>query len=379
MCLNMTCRETSAGCGCSAVRTGAAGRVVRAGVLMLVAHAAVSARGDDIVAGGTSFARVRIVGLTDGALDFRIPEGQMRSIPLVDVDLLQVDRGASFADFNQAERMQAEGSAEQSLARYRRAMRITEGFWSEVVPVRFSRAADVAGDIETATDMLLRVMQGRETGPATAIHMLPRNIPDRRNGRVAAALDGLSACLARNPDSASRTVCTVLRDRILRRIGAEASVADARRITELVIPTSVGTVEVYAAVVEAFSFLLGAEAFESEDFAALDRAIFDCPDDMLPDFLLLKGAASQVRAQSREDWIRVSWPYLQVAIQFPEDARAGKGYYGAATALERAGLKDDARSLLHKCLEVEPRGSALSRAARSFLDRMNETHEQDNE
>jgi len=297
----------------------------------------------------------------------------MRSVPLVDVELIQVDRGASFADFNQAERMQAEGKADQSLARYRRAMRITEGFWSEVVPVRFARAADLAEDIETATDMLIRVTQGRATGPATAIRMLPAHIPDRRNGKVAGALDALNSALAHNPDHAARTAYTVLRHRILRRVGEAMSPGDARHLTELTIPESVRTSGVYGAVVEAFSFLIDNGRFESGDLDALDRAILDGPEEMLVEFLLLKGAALHERAVSAEDWIRASWPFLRVVIHFPNDPHVGEGYYGAAVALERAGLHEDAASLLSRCIDTASEGSELSRSAETFLERIGQS------
>jgi hypothetical protein len=327
-------------------------------------------RGDDVVIGKRNLTRVRIVGLSRAGLDVRMEDGNLRSLPLYQIDLIQVDRGAAFADFNQAERMRAEGRAAQSIARYRRAMRLTEGFWSEVIPARLLRAADQAGELAMAANMFVRVVQGRMTGPATAVRMFPTNVPDKRNGEVAAALDALNGALAGDVDDAQRAVLSVFRYRILHRIGASENPREARRVAQLSIPEPVRAPPVFRAVSDALSLLVQQKAPPSDILTLIDHAIRDCTEDALPALLLLKGAVLKGQARSDDDWIRASWPFLRVVIHFPGDPRVAEAYYGAAAALEKAGRSDYAISLLHKCVESHAAPETVVQSARTMLTRL---------
>jgi len=337
-------------------------------VFALVVTSAV--RGDDVLIGNRNLTRVRIVGLSRVGLDVRMPDGSLRSLPIDQVDLMQIDRGAAFADFNQAERMRAEGRAEQSIARYRRAMRLTEGFWSEIIPARFLRAADQAGELAIAVSMFVRVVEGRTTGPATAVRMFPTNVPDKRNGEVAAALDTLNIALAGDLDDAQRAVLSVLRYRILQRVGAGRDAGEARRVAQLSIPEPVRTLPMFETVNDALTLLVEQTPPERDVMTLLDHAIRDCPVEAMPAFLLLKGAALISRAGSEGDWLRASWPFLRVAIHFPDDPHVAEAYYGASTALEKAGQRDYAVTLLRRCLENADGSGAVTQSARAMLERL---------
>ena len=367
MSLNTTCPDTH-----RSSRLALLARLLPVACVLCLSIPMSTARGDDIYANGQTFTRARILGLHSGELEIRLEDGQTIAVPLVDVEFLQVDRGASFADFNQAERMRAEGRADQSLARYRRAMRITEGFWSEIVPVRFCQAADLTGDLEIATNLLIQVTHGRSTGPGTAIRILPDNIPDRRNGRVAASLDVLNVALTRDVDHAQATVLTVMRHKILMRLESKMTLNDLRRVTNLSVPESVRTQYVFETVRRSFDSLMAQMPLTPKDYDDLDRAIDACPDAFLPEFLLIKGAAMRQAAQSGEDWIRTSWPFLRVPIHFPDSPLVADGYLGAADALGRAGRMEDARLLLSKCLEAAPKGGAVAKAAEALLTKVNQ-------
>lgn len=328
---------------------------------------------DVLLPGGVNLSRVRIVGLSeDGRLEIRKPDGTLHAVPLEDIEMIQVDRGAAFAEFNQAERLRAEGRPEPSLARYRRAMRVTEGHWSEIIPVRFLRAADEAGDIDTAVGLFVRVVRGRATGPAVAVRFFPANVPDKRNGAVASALATLNAALAGDLDDAGRTAVTVLRYRILRHLGTR-NAQEARRVARLKTPPSVRTREVFEVVYDAFSLLVDATPTARDVGVAVDEAIRACPEEDLPAFLLLKGKILSARATTEEDWLRAVRPFVRVPIHFPDDPRACAGYYGAAVALERAGRLNRAVSLLRLCKDCAPPDEATAHAVRDMLARLTQT------
>jgi len=335
-----------------------------------IAVAPRGSRADDIITERENLSHARIVGMSRGALDVRTADGVMRSFRLSDINFMYIDRGMAFADFNQAERMRFEGHVEQSLSRYRRAMRLTEGFWSDIVSARFLVAADQVGDLATAVPLFVRVAHGRSAGPSAAVRLFPSNLPGKRNGKVAAALGTLNAALGRDVDDAERTVLTLLRQRILQRIGEGGDAKAARRIAALSIPESVRTDDVYEAVYAALVVLVHQPSSDSEVLVWLDHAIRDCPMPALPGFLLLKGEVLRKRASTANDWIRASWPALRVAIHFPGDPRASIGYYDAAVALEHAGKIKAVSKLLHLCLDQSEGNSAVAVSARAMLERI---------
>ena len=73
----------------------------------------------------------------------------------------------------------------------------------------------------------------------------------------------------------------------------------------------------------------------------------------MPGFLLLKGDALLQAALEHDEIIRAAWPFMRVAIHFPDDARAPKALLGAASAMTRLGRPDKSARLLEECLAHE--------------------------
>ena len=105
---------------------------------------------DQIVVGGENYLGAKIVGLWDGHLQFRTVAGELREPWISDVDRIVVDRGGSFVDFNEAERYLADGDAGRAIERYRRALRLSRDFWTELVEVRLLVACLRAGRLRAA-------------------------------------------------------------------------------------------------------------------------------------------------------------------------------------------------------------------------------------
>jgi tetratricopeptide (TPR) repeat protein len=307
--------------------------------------------------------------MQEGRLLFRSADGQIQRIWVDEVVLMVVDRGGIFDDFNQAERFFAQDEHEQAILRYRRAYRLSEEFWVDLIAVRLLIACDAAGQLDTAVLNFMRVLNGQFSGPPAAARLIPRSIPEKRDARTQRALEQLGTALTGETDEAQRALLSVLRYEILRQSGDRRVTPAAARIAALSIPPSVRSRRAYEIQLHAVRKVLEDDV-QPVELDRLDQTVRDCPEEMLPDFLVLKGWTLLRAAQTREEVIRASWPFLRVAIHFPDDSRATEGLYGAALALERIGRADKAIDLLEECLAHERLTDQTRSLAQELLARL---------
>jgi len=309
-------------------------------------------RADQITTESESHLGAKVIGLEGADLRFRTADGRLVTARIDEIKLILVDRGGAFDDFNQAERFFADGEPERAIIRYRRSLRLSEGFWEAVVLSRLVLACDAAGHLDTATLNLVRVLESRWAGPAAAARLMPRTVPTPPGRRVSRALERLNTTIPLTLDEASRSLLEILRYEILRQIGDDRAGQMARHIATMSIPPEARSQRVYETHLYALRAALG-DGVAPELLDGLDRAVRDCPDEALPGLMLLKGEALMTTATTHEDIIRASWPFLRVAIHFPDDPLAADGLYRAALALERLGREDKAMELLEECLGHE--------------------------
>jgi len=324
---------------------------------------------DELVIDGVNHAHVRITGLADGYLAFRTAMGEAQTARIDTVDLIVVERASTFADFNQAERLVAGGEPAKAISRYRRMVHTSESFWSDLLAARLLRASDLAGQIDRAAGFFVRTTEGKFSGPATAVHLMPTMVPDRRDGKVVRAVENLSIPITKLPPGAARSLLMLFRYDLLRRMDDKRASVEAARVATLTIDESIGTERVYDILRFALKATLPQGA-TPEVLSGLDRAIRYCPESRLPDFLLLKGETLLSRASTREDVIRASWPFMRVVAHMPDDARAVDGLLGTAKALERIGSFDKAAALLTECLDHPKADEAKRRLASQALSRV---------
>ncbi len=328
-----------------------------------------SVRADQIVMNKTNYPGAKIVGLQEGRLQFRSADGNLQTAWLHDLKLINVDRGGIFDDFNQAERFFAGDEPDRAILRYRRTLRLSEDFWTDLIAARLTLACDAAKQLDTAVLNLTRVANGRFAGPPAAARLIPKEIPAKGGKRVVRALEQLHAALAKDPDAPQQALLKLVRYEILQRTGDRRAIQAAPEIAAMSIPPSARSQRVYAIQLPALQEVLSDDV-EPAELSSLDHAIRDCPDEVLPSFLLLKGQTLLRTAATREEIIRASWPFLRVAIHFRNDSRAAKGLYGAALALERLGRPDKAVELLQECLGhklLTPQTQSLAETARARL------------
>jgi hypothetical protein len=284
-------------------------------------------RADQLTVNGHHQSGARVVGLNNGRVEFRTAGGEMRQADLAHLDVVLVERGDAFADFNQAERYASEGEWGNALLRYKRASRLCEGFWSDIIAARMLRAADRAKRVDEAVSAYLRVIRIEPGGALAALSLFPAQLPTVRDAAASRALQQLDDAAAAQPGPEQRLAIDLLGFEILRSLRDPMAMPVAVRLTEGEVPRPLRVDRVYASISAGLEMRL-ADAVTRESLAALDRAMLDCPGGALPDFLLMKGRAQLRMAKSREEFIRASWPFLRVVAHMPDDARAAEGLLG---------------------------------------------------
>ncbi|MCH7807974.1 MAG: hypothetical protein IIB60_02010 [Planctomycetes bacterium] len=311
---------------------------------------AVRVTADQIVVGGENYLGAKIVDLWDGHLQFRTVAGELREPWISDVDRIVVDRGGSFVDFNEAERYLADGDAGRAIERYRRALRLSRDFWTELVEVRLLVACLRAGRLREATRSYIHVVQGSRSGPGVAARLIPTEFPKKRSREATQAIEELNAAIADASDDDRRTLLHLLRFEILRRIGDDKASEAAATLSALPIPLGARTPRAYGIQLAALETTLEAHA-DAATWTNLDRALEFCPESVLPSLLLLKGRTLLRTAATRDEIIRAGWSFMRVVVHMSDDPRAAQGLYGAALVLERIGRGDKAMALLQECLD----------------------------
>jgi tetratricopeptide (TPR) repeat protein len=307
-----------------------------------------SARADQVIVNGVNHTNAKITGLDQGKLQFRLADGRTVSAWIDEVQLILVDRGGIFDDFNQAEQFLHDGDAPKAIARYERTLRLSQEFWPDLIACRLLAAHDRAGQIDRAAQYFIRVVTGEFSGLAPAARLYPRTIPEKRDGRVARAVDMLAEESRKIGQDDRRVLLDDLRYEILGKTDPNAAKPLARNVAELAVPAPARTERVYGVVLRAMQ-----EVFSGTpgtlSLGTLDQAIRDCPESSLPGFLLIKGQLLLQSARTREEIMHAAWAFLRVPIHMPNDELAPKALLEAARALYKLEKEEQARTLLVEC------------------------------
>lgn len=327
------------------------------------------ARADQIVVGDVNYIGATVLALEQGRLQFRAADLQPHDVGISEVNLLIIDAKDGFGDFNQAERYMAAGEPVKAVVRYHRILRLSDGFWRDLITMRLLVASDRAGRIDEATNFFVRAVQGEWSGPVEAARLMPQGIPGQRGGRVTRALSALDMAIGNELDPLRRLPLELLRYQILRGTGDPRAAEEAPLIATAEIPECLGREPVYLIQLAALEDVLN-EQVEAAAMRSLDRAIAGCPRSLLASFLLVKGKTLLRTALTRDDLIRASWPLMRVAIHMPDDPRAADGLLLAAEAVERVGRPDKAIELILECLAHRHVRAGTRRQAQGALARL---------
>ncbi|UCE58945.1 MAG: hypothetical protein JSU63_16065 [Phycisphaerales bacterium] len=308
------------------------------------------AAADQIVSGSINFPGATITKLEGGRLRFRDADDRAHEIWISDIDLIIVDKGGLFDDFNEAEHFLAGGEPDRAILRYKRTLRLSESFWSDLITVRLLVACDKAGRLDQATLNFVRVVRGKWAGPSAAVRLIPQNLPSRRTPKAMRAVEHLEGAIRTGPQGAQRIPLELFRFEILSHTGDGRAASAARDVATMEISPLLGCERAFGIQLAALEHIENDPLREAE-LASLNRAIRDCPEALLPSFLLLKGRALLRASSAKDDMVRATWPFMRVVAHMPDDPRAAEGLYEAALALERLGRNDKAVDLIEECLE----------------------------
>ncbi len=329
---------------------------------------AAAAPADQVIVRGTNWPGAKVVTLEQGRLQFRTAEGFLQEPWLDDVDFLNVDRGQTFADFNEAERYLSKGDAANAAIRYRRALRGSEDFWKDLIEVRLLQACASTGQWDQVAQGLTRVARGRRSGPALAARLIPTGLPEQRDSKTVEALDALDTAIPKETSVEPRVVLEFFRYELLRRTGDRRAADHVRSVAVRTVPSAIRCDRLFAIQLPALRGLFS-DGSDLQKLQALDAFIQAAPAAMLPPALILKGEALLATAQSREELIRASWPFLRVVIHMPGDPAAPEALWGAARVLERMGLTDRAVEMLRECIAHPAIGVEIRKEAEVSLTR----------
>lgn len=343
-------------------------RLVRAVWTSVLTLGSFSAHADEIHFAGQRMLDVQVAGLSDGKVEYRLSDGKSLFIWIDEVQRFVIAKGGVFVDFNLAEQFLHDGEPLKAIPRYERTNNLAPDFWGDLIHARLAMAHDRAGHIDRSTYYFLRVARGQHGGVGAAARVYPRSIPGRRDGPVARALEVLGDAIGRS-DQGPRTLFSVLRYEILRRTDPQAAKSQAASISSLIVPEGARTHHVYEVLLQAMRDL-AAEAGGKLKRERLEAAIRDCPDSMLPGFLLLKGEILAETAEGRDELIQAAWTLLRVPIHFPNCEEAPVALHVAAKVLFRLNMRQQGEGLLSECVKHPKVTSEL----REAIDRAGREH-----
>ncbi len=311
-----------------------------------------SIQADQLIVHNINYTGAKIIGLEQGRLRFQTADGRTMDVWIDEIELIMVDRGSAFADFNQAERFLASAEPTKSIVRYQRSMRLSEDFWVRLVSARMLMAMDRAGQLDKAVTMFIRIARAGETGKILAARLFPTTISTKHRGRLIRAVKQLEGELRRKQklDPSQRVLFSLLLFDLLQRSDDDRATGAALDAITLPIPKPIRLDSIYSIMIRAVETVIRENKF-TEALAGLDQAIQYCPKPQLPELLWHKGRVLEKSAHTRDLLIRASWPYLRIAIHFPDHPLAPKGLHHAAELLYRMGNQDKAVALLRECLQ----------------------------
>jgi len=331
-----------------------------------VAAVVACAHGDQVICDAANYTRVKVTGHADGRLLLSQDDGSITSVPLGRVQRMVIDSVGGMADLNDAERYLAENDLEKAIVRYERALRMGTEFWPTIIRVRLLQACDRAGKFERAVDHFVAVAQ---EAPSAAAAMIPASIPQGRRPETKGLVRRLTSEANRSTRDEQRVLLELLRYAVLLEGEDPEAARWTREVAATAIPAGIGTAAVYRIRVAACAELLAAGALE-DLLDSVNQAAADCPLEVLPELLFLKGRALLERASNREDLLIAGTTLMRVAIHFPDDARAPEALFWAAKVHERLDRRGKAVQLLNECLNHARVSQSVRQRAEADLLRL---------
>ncbi|MCP4250712.1 MAG: tetratricopeptide repeat protein [bacterium] len=335
-------------------------------VALLLTIAVGAARADQVQTESENLTRIAVAGYADGNLHLRLLDGSTRTVPLVEVRRLVIDTTAGLADLNEAEGYLEQDQPAKAISRYERALRVAEDFWPAIIRVRLLHACNRVGKFERAATYFLQVSAD---APQAAARLMPGEIPKGRSQLTKRVVQRITAEADATTDAQQRVLLEFFRYNIWAQTGDRRTAGQVERVAQAVIDPSIGTAAVFGLKIGACYQLLDAGR-HADVLATASDALSDCPMEVMPDLLLLKGRALLAGANGRQDLLDAGAAFMRVVIHFGDSAQAGDALLWAARVHERLDRTAKAVQLLEECLAKAPADGPLHRQAEAELERI---------
>lgn len=324
---------------------------------------------DRIDSGGTSLQRVKIVDLDGSRIAYRTPSGELRFLPITEVDSIYVDSVGSLSDLNEAERLAGGGGFGQAVVYYERAIRLAPAFWARLVRARLIQACDQADRIDTLVMHFAAILDDEATGAPLAAVLLPERAPVENTRGVERALRRVNEKIDAVVSQSGRVVLEMLRYLIVSRTQRGIAGQYAKELVRQPVPLMIASRAVYRVRSAALERWM-ADGNVEAGLRELDADLLSAPHGVLPESLLIKARALLASAADEESLIRAGWVAMRIVIHYPDDQLVPEALLVAAEVHERIGRVPTALQLLDECIG-HPRISAeLSKKAVARIDRL---------
>jgi hypothetical protein len=271
--------------------------------------------GDQIISDVAFLNDVRIVGFSQGNLEFVDEDNRLAAIDLLSVGRLVIDDDMELSDLNEAERLMAAGDAAKSTVYYIRAARQAKDFWRLVIRVRVQQAATKAGRLEEAMGHLILLMRGDSDSRLMAARMIPHAF-DPEEPEIRKVLNRIEMSLAQTASRDSRTMLRVLQFAILESLSDASAPSAAREAVEKAVPLVLATDGLMRWRTAASGKLLVMGDFDAV-ISAVDMDLLVAPQSILPELMRLKGLALYHQSTDDETTRRAALSLMRVPIHFP--------------------------------------------------------------
>lgn len=305
---------------------------------------------DQIVHGGKSLTRIKIVDMDGPRIAYRTPAGGLEHVHIAEVSRVTIDSIGTLAQLNEAERLVALGNYNRSITYYERALRVASGHWHTLVMARLIQAGDRADRIEVVAKYFVTLLSNEFTGPALAAALLPEVAPGRRSRGIERARRQIEPVIDKLASQSARVLLEMLRFLIEERSGGAATDRYAGELARQPIPPIVASRAAYG--VKAGALLhWGAGGHWSDVLALVNADLAGAPPAILPELLMVKARALSAMGQDDDTLIRAGWAAMRVVIHYADDPLAPEALLLTASVEERIGRVPTALQLLDECLQ----------------------------
>ncbi len=346
------------------VRRGRFSLAVLAASVVLAAIAAPS-WADTITTADRSWTGAKIQWIQDGLVRFTAANRAQEAVPVLKVDLLQVDLRE---DLNRAEQLRRQGKVAEAIEAYEAALRQESrpdlgGF----IRYRLMGLYDRTGQLDRAVEMYLDLVRQPDFH-AVVKDWRPQNVGQTKPKVRAAAVAALAEGLRQIRTGLASEYVRQLREHIEAKANEPAGQSEATTSTGPAAGES-GRDPAMNLAGRARPWLDGGQYGKVLDLAGEVLAQAQPPREMLEDALLLRGAALWYRAKDRQTLLQSGWALARLLVEFPGSRHVPECQYYLGLVHQRLGLNDQARQLLDLARQAPVATDGVrQRAQKAYLD-----------